>query len=170
MFKNGVLFTCLAIFILGCSGTSSNSAKASNDTGTVKFKIDGIDWVSAPPGHPARNYEEEAITVGKTMVRIEAFSSNGSYLALTIFSAEGISPGTYPIIEPGMSGIYKDDFNKGESYLTSGMIDNSGVVTITGLTDKQVSGNFNFSIRNSVDPEDIRKITDGSFDLPFTTY
>ena len=59
---------------------------------------------------------------------------------------------------------------KAEDILPSGMKDNPGVITITNLTKEKVTGTFTFPMRNSGDPEDIRQITEGSFDLRFTYY
>ncbi len=132
--------------------------------------IDGADWVSAPPGHPERGYEEEAITDGATMVRIEAFAANGSYLTLTVYSESGISPGTYPITGTAMQGFYKYDFSGDDSYLTNGMADNPGSITITSLSDDKVTGTFSFAMRSAGDPEDIRQVTGGSFDVAFSKY
>ena len=132
--------------------------------------MDGVDWISGPPGHPELKYEEEATTDGNTVVRIEAFAENGSHFALTIYKTSDIGPGIYPINDTGMSGFFKDDFNEGGGYLTSGMKDNPGQITITSMTENKVVGTFTFPIRNSGDPEDIRQITEGSFDLRFTYY
>ena len=170
MINPGVFITFLATIMLGSGGVSYNNTKGSSDNGVVKFNLDGTEWISGPPGPPELKYEEEATTDGKTLVRIEAFSANGSYLALTIYSTTGIMPGSYPINEPGMSGFYKDDYNEGGGYLTTGMRDNPGVVTITSLNDKDVKGTFSFQLRNSGDPEDIRHITEGSFNVRFSSY
>lgn len=168
VFKIGLLFSI--IFILGFCSPASNSTGALSDNGVVKFKLDGVDWISGPPGHPELKFEEEAISDGATLVRIEALAADGSYLSLTVYKASGISAGTYPITEAGMSGFYKKDFKEPEAYLTSGMKDNSGSITISSLTEEKVVGTFAFAIRNSGDPEDIKQITEGSFDLNFTNY
>lgn len=152
------------------SGNSSGSSAGVQDNGVVRFRLDGADWVSAPPGHPEMKFEEEAITDGNTMVRIEAFAADGSHLALTIYSASGVKPGTYAITDQGMSGFYKKDFAEGGGFVTNGMADNPGSITISELTAESVTGTFAFAIRSAGDPEDIRQVTDGSFDLTFTTY
>ena len=73
VFTNAFAFAFLITLILGCSGSSANSTTGSPDNGEVKFKLDGVDWISGPPGHPELKFEEEAITDGSTLVRIEAF-------------------------------------------------------------------------------------------------
>jgi len=120
--------------------------------------------------HPELKYEEEATTDGETVVRIEAFAADGSHLALTIYTTSGIGPGSYPITDNGMSGFFKGNFNEGGRYVTNGMKDNPGLVTISSMTDKKVAGKFSFPMRNAGDPEDIRQVTAGSFDLHFTYY
>ena len=175
MKNHRVLSKCSAVLtillILGCAGSpSTNGANGSSDNGVVKFKMDGVDWISGPPGHPELKYEEEAITDGNTMVRVEAFAANGSHLAFTVYQAAGIGPGTYAITDPGMSGFFKDDFKEGGGYSTSGMQGNPGVITISTLTADKVSGTFNFQMRNAGDPEEIRAVTAGSFDLKFSKY
>lgn len=165
----------LATFLLpscgpSSAGTANGSGSGVQDNGVVRFNLDGTSWVSAPPGHPEMKFEEEAITDGNTMVRIEAFAADGSHLALTVYSASGVKPGTYPITDQGMSGFYKKDFAKGDGFVTNGMANNPGAITIAELTTEKVAGTFAFAIRSAGDPEDIRQVTDGSFDLTFTTY
>ena len=158
--------------LASCGPSTSNTSSSSGlqDNGVVRFKMDGVDWISGPPGHPEMKFEEEAITDGNTMVRVEAFAADGSHLALTVYSITGISPGTYPITDPGMSGFFKKDFKEGDGFVTNGMADNPGSITITELTTEKVTGTFAFAIRNAGDPDDIRQVTDGNFDLKFTTY
>ena len=60
------------------SSTKLSSTSDPKDNGEVRFILDGVEWVSGPPGHPEMNFEEEAITDDKTMVRIEAYSADGS--------------------------------------------------------------------------------------------
>ena len=173
-----IFYTFLIVLVVGCGGPSSTPAGGSSttstsssiDNGVVKFKLDGADWISDSPGHPELKYEEEATTDGNTVVRIEAFAEDGSYLALTIYKTSGIGPGTFPITDTGMSAFYKKDFNEGGGYVTSGMKDNPGSITITSMTKEKVVGTFNFAIRSSGDPEDVRQVTAGSFDLNFTYY
>ena len=69
-----------------------------------------------------------------------------------------------------MRGFFKDDFKAGGGYLTNGMNDNPGSITITSMTADKVAGTFTFAMRSSGDPEDIRQVTEGSFDVRFTTY
>ena len=166
----GFIYTFLIALILGCSGTPSTNNSASTDNGVVKFKLDGLEWISGPPGHPELEFEEEAITDGNTMVRIEAFAADGSHLALTVYKASGIGTGTYPITEAGMSGFVKKYFKEGYEFLTSGMKDNPGYITINSMTREKVTGTFSFALRNAGDPEDIRQATGGSFDVKFTYY
>ena len=173
LFKYGAFLAIFITLILGCGGSpssGSSSTNGSSDNGVVKFKMDGVDWISGPPGHPELKFEEEATTDGNTVVRIEAFAENGSHLALTVYTTSGIGPGTYPISDQGMSGFYNDNFSEGGGYLTNGMNDNPGSITISSMTENEVVGTFNFHMRNAGDPEDIRQITEGSFDLRFTHY
>lgn len=165
-----IAIICFAFFTVGSTLVTVSCNSGSIDNGVVKFKMDGADWISAPPGHPDLKYEEEAITDGNSMVRIEAFAADGSHIALTVFNEAGISAGTYPITDTGNTGFYKDDFTAGGGYLTNGIPDNPGSITITSLTDEAVSGTFSFTIRSSGDPEDLRKITEGSFDVKFSYY
>lgn len=152
------------------AGTASGGSSGVQDNGVVRFSLDGADWVSAPPGHPEMKFEEEAITDGNTMVRVEAFAADGSHLALTIYSAAGVKPGTYPISDPGMSGFYEKGFAEGDGFVTNGMPSNPGSITITELSTERVAGTFAFAIRSAGDLEDIRQITDGTFDLKFTEF
>ncbi len=152
----------------GSTSSSLSSTSNATDNGEVKFTLDGAQWVSGPPGHPEMNFEEEAITDGNRSVRIEAFAADGSYFALTVFSTAGVGVGTYPITGQGMSGFYKKDFEAGDGYVTRGMNDNPGSVTISRLTADEVEGTFQFAIRSAGDPEKISQITNGSFNLRFT--
>lgn len=150
------------------ASTELSSSSDPEDNGEVRFMLDGVEWVSGPPGHPEMNFEEEAITDDKTMVRIEAYSTDGSNFALTIFKQAGIGVGTYPITDPGMRGFYATNNAEGDTYLTNGMDSNPGSVTISSLTEAGVEGTFQFALRSSGDPEDIRQLTNGTFKLRFT--
>jgi hypothetical protein len=177
-----ILFMVTLVLVsLGCrEGSSSETAEVSestesltvvadpDDNGEVRFTLDGAQWVSGPPGHPDMNFEEEAITDDNTMVRIEALSADGSYISLTVYSESGVGVGTYSITDQGMRGFYKPDFKEGDAFLTSGMEDNPGTITISRLTHDEVEGSFQFAMRNSGDPEDIKQVTNGSFSLRFT--
>ena len=55
-------------------------------------------------------------------------------------------------------------------YLSSGMRDNPGTLTIEKFTQEGARGTFNSQIRSSVDPDDIIEIADGKFDVTFTVY
>ncbi|MEZ5041944.1 MAG: hypothetical protein R2828_18755 [Saprospiraceae bacterium] len=167
---NCFIYTLLITSTLGFNESAVSSPIRPSDNGVVQFKLDGADWISGPPGHPELKFEEEAITDGNTLVRIEAFAADGSYLALTIYTTSQIGPGTYPITDVGMQGFFKADFNEGGGYLTNGMKDNPGFITITDMTAEKVVGTFAFAIRNAGDPDDIRQVTAGSFDLQFTKY
>lgn len=163
-------FAILIIFTLGSGTVSTAYHTPEQDNGVVQCQIDGADWISGPPGHPELEFEEEAITDGRTMVRIEAFAADGSHLALTIFNTSGIGPGTYAITDMGMSGFYKKDFVEGDGYVTNGMKDNPGFITITEMTTDKVAGTFAFALRNAGDPDEIKQVTGGSFDVKFTKY
>ncbi|MCW5519540.1 hypothetical protein J1N09_06800 [Aureitalea sp. L0-47] len=147
---------------------STPSSGDPTDNGEVRFTLDGAQWVSGPPGHPEMNFEEEAITDDNTMVRIEALAADGSYLALTVYSESGVGVGTYAITDMGMRGFYKEDFNEADAFMTSGMEDNPGTITISRLTRNEVEGSFQFAMRSSGDPEDIKQVTNGTFSLRFT--
>ena len=69
-----------------------------------------------------------------------------------------------------MRGFLQFEERGGISYLTNGMPDNPGSITITELTSEKVVGTFNFRMRSAGDPEDIKEATSGSFDVRFTTY
>lgn len=156
--------------VLSCGGSATGSEDVNNDNGQVNFKINGKEWQSGPPGHPELGYEEEAITDLTTMVRIEAFASDGSHFALTIYQTSDIGPGTYPITGTGMSAIYEDAFGGPDVWLTAGMPINAGSITISSMTNEKVAGTFNFKLRNAGDPDDILQITDGRFDVRVTEY
>ena len=97
LFWYNVSFFVLTSLILGCGGASTGNTNGMSDNGVVKFKMDGVNWVSGPPGHPDLKFEEEATTDGNTVIRIEAFAANGSHLALTVFKTSGIDSDTYSI-------------------------------------------------------------------------
>ncbi|MEL6658874.1 MAG: hypothetical protein AAFY48_18735 [Bacteroidota bacterium] len=172
-----VFLSCIVLaLIISCgaspstTGGSGSTAGNAQDNGVVQFQFAGADWVSGPPGHPEMNFEEEAITDGASLVRIEAYAADGSHLALTIFNDTGVGVGTFPITDPGMRGFLQFKEEGGISYLTNGMPDNPGSITITELTSEKVVGTFNFRMRSAGDPEDIKEATAGSFDVQFTTY
>ena len=171
-----LISSLLLALLLGCgaspstSSSSSASAASSQDNGVVQFQLDGTDWISGPPGHPELKYEEEAITDGTSLVRIEAYAADGSHLALNVYSTSGLGPGTYPITDQGMSAFLKFEEQGGINYVTNGMPDNPGSITITELTAEKVVGTFSFRMRSVGNPEDIREVTAGTFDVRFTTY
>ena len=183
-----VLFLATVLLVLlGCreGGSSADTAEETTevsesstpltsssgdptDNGEVRFALDGAQWVSGPPGHPHMNFEEEAITDDQKMVRIEALAADGSYIALTVYNESGVGAGTYPITNQGMLGFYKPDFNEGESFQTGGMDGNPGSITISRMTHDEVEGTFQFAMRSSGDPENIKQVTAGSFNMRFT--
>ncbi len=164
----------LALLNCGASPGTGNSTNPNSsdliDNGIIQFQFDGANWQSGPPGHPEMNFEEEAITDGSTMVRIEGYADDQSNFALTIYQATGIGTGTYPITDQGMLGFLKFKDQGGINYVTNGMPDNPGSVTITEFTAEKVVGSFQFRMRSAGNPDDIKEVTAGSFDLRFTTY
>lgn len=165
------LIIFIFILSLGCSSGSgsgsSNASTGSPSQGFVTFKLDGIPWESSAD-HPDNKFDVEAITDHSTMVRIEAFAKDGSYLALSVFKqGGGISTGTYPITDTGMSGFFQYDPEAGGGFLTNGLPDNPGIITITSLTDEKVTGTFQFTMRDAGDPDQLKYVSEGNFDVTF---
>ena len=50
------------------------------------------------------------------------------------------------------------------------MKSNPGTISIESLTDEKVKGSFEFKLRSSVDPEDIKVVSGGKFEVEFTRY
>jgi len=148
---------------------SNISPTAQEDKGSFSFSLDGLAWKNDGE-HPDSGLNADAITDNRTMIRIEAFAADGSYFALTVYNSAGIGPGTYSIESPGMSAIYGEKYRDGLKYLTSGMRSNPGTISIESLTDEKVKGSFEFKVRSSVDPEDIKVVSAGRFDVEFTRY
>lgn len=145
------------------------SADVKEDKGSLSFSLDGVAWKNDGE-HPDMGLNADAITDNRTMVRIEAFAADGSYFALTVYNSAGIGVGSYSIESPGMSAIYGEKYRDGLKYLTSGMKSNPGTISIESLTDEKVKGSFEFKLRSSVDPEDIKVVSGGEFDVEFTRY
>lgn len=148
---------------------SSDSLDPQEDKGSLKFNLDGAAWKNDGE-HPDSGLNADAITDNRTMVRIEAFAADSSYFALTIYNSAGIGPGSYSIEAAGMSAIYGEKYREGLKYLTSGMKSNPGTISIESLTDEKVKGSFEFKLRSSVDPEDIKIVSGGEFEVAFTRY
>lgn len=136
--------------------------------GYVKFKLDGDTWESGAPGHPDNRWEEEAITDGDKMVKVEAYAGNGSSMAIQVFVETGVEPGTYPINSENMRGFYTSELPYGPKFLTSQHLENPGSITISALDADHVKGSFAFPMRSAGDPNLIKQVTEGSFDVRFT--
>lgn len=166
-----ILFLSLLLLVIGCGASSGGSETDSSSEesrvtgkGSVQFKLDGADWISSAE-HPDNRFDVAALTDHETMVRVEAFAANGSYITLNVYKESGISTGTYPITDPGMRGFFKYNINGGGGFLTNGMPDNPGEITITSLTREKVTGTFQFQLRDSGDPNKLLKVTEGRFDV-----
>jgi len=154
-FINIFLIAVLFTFSIGCKNAPSPSSSGQDDINTSDLNSTS---------------EVEAITDGKSVVRIEAFGKNSSHFSITVHNTNGVKTGTYSINNPGTSAFYKDDFKGPDAYLTNALKDNMGNVTITTLTQEKVVGTFEFSIRNAGNPDDKRVVSNGSFNLKFSTY
>ena len=165
----GFLFTISFIILTSCGGSGSSSGSTSTSSGFVKFKLNGSDWESSD-ANPDNKFDVDAITDHSTLVRVEAFAKDGSYFTLNVHQTSGISTGTYPITDQGMSGFFKYVPTDGDGYVSNGMPDNPGSITISTLTEEKVAGTFYFRLRNAANPDEIIEITEGEFDVEFAEY
>lgn len=65
----------------------------------VRFRLDGVDWVSVFFGYFEMKFEEEVIMDGNIMVRIEVFVVDGFYLVFIVYSVLGVKLGIYFIMD-----------------------------------------------------------------------
>ncbi|MDH3651665.1 MAG: hypothetical protein OEQ53_18420 [Saprospiraceae bacterium] len=179
-----VIVLVLALLVIQCGsstagerngGDQQDSASESDEYvpggGTVQLQLNGTSWKSSP-NNSHRELGVEAISDGATTIVIEAFATDGSYITITIGREAGLSPGsTYTVQEQSLQLAYeKNHGQNGTMYLSSGMRDNPGTLTIEKFTQEGARGTFNSQIRSSVDPDDIIEIADGKFDVTFTVY
>ena len=170
----GILLKALLItsiaFLISCNGSPSGSSNNSSlSDGEVSFKLNGTEWVSSGE-HPEASFAVDAITDKSTMVRVEAFAKDGSFFAITIYKESGVTTGTYPITDQGMSGFFKYVSEDGDGYVSNGMESNPGSITISSLTEEKVTGTFEFKLRNAANPDEVLDIIEGSFEVSFSYY
>lgn len=135
------------------------------DKGTVKFTLDGVAWVNDGQ-NPHNGLNVDAITDHKTVVQLRGFAANGTSMDLTLFREEGVGPGTYTLGKMSQAAYEYDSGDK-LIYITAGMKEEAGSATIETLTETRVTGRFSFRMRNSANPDDVKVVTNGSFDVEF---
>lgn len=135
------------------------------DKGTVKFLLDGVAWTNDGQ-NPHNGLNVDAITDHNTVVQFKAHAANGTYLDITVYNVDGIGPGTYALEKTNQAAYQSETADK-LIYLTAGMTENPGTITIESLTESRVKGRFAFKMRSSVDAGDIKVVSEGVFDVEF---
>ncbi|MEL6255659.1 MAG: DUF6252 family protein [Bacteroidota bacterium] len=135
------------------------------DKGTVKFLLDGKSWTNDGQ-NPHNGLNVDAITDHRTFVQLRGFAANGTSMDLTLYNAEGVGPGTF-ILGKTSQAAYESETEAKLMYITAGMKEEAGTATIEKLTETRVSGHFSFKMRNSANPDDIKVVTNGTFDVEF---
>ena len=170
-----ILFS-IYLFPLSCGSETKSSSSSDElayeedkpsreDKGTVKFLLDGVAWTNDGQ-NPHNGLNVDAITDHRTVVQLMGFAADGTSMDLTLYNEEGVGPGTY-ILGKKSQATYQ--FHTGDQfiYITAGMKEEAGTATIEQLSETRVSGRFSFKMRNSANPEDIKVVTEGVFDVEF---
>ncbi|MDW3650636.1 MAG: DUF6252 family protein [Bacteroidia bacterium] len=135
------------------------------DKGTVKFLLDGVAWTNDGQ-NPHNGLNVDAITDHNTVVQFKAYAANGTYLDITVYNVDGIGPGTYALGKTSQAA-YESDTGDKLIYITAGMKEEAGSATIESLTETRVTGRFSFKMRNSANPDDVKVVMNGTFDVEF---
>jgi len=137
MKSSAIVLVMFSLLILSCKKESVDTSEA------MSCKIDGTDWISS------ESFAEVALSTSVTGTDAQKLKS----IDLTI---EEITKGDYPISDYTYVR-YRDNLTLYEA------VPGTGKISITEITDKTVSGNFNFTVKQPGKINSEKVITNGVF-------
>ena len=173
-----ILVVCLSLFLLAACNKTVDELPAATQTGANTFgaKVDGKMWVPRGFGAFPANDILEARLAGPTEILINArdFSSSPTETEFEILITGVTGPGTYLLNNnvslPASSsyGYYvKRRLTPENEWLTSSTYTGSVTITKFDITNRIVSGTFQFNALNQYNTPQPLSVTEGRFDLTF---
>ena len=163
MLRNLIILTLLLSgFILSnCSKNSDdNGTNTSSEGGTVTATVDGKSWSAS---------EVVATRSGNILtITGQAFPGGTGSEQLQIILSNITTSGDFILSFLGNTGRFSTgDASKITNYLT--MDQNAGTVKVSSIDDKGAKGTFSFTVKNANNQTEVKKITNGSFDVIFSS-
>lgn len=160
------LITIASLSLTGCSSDDDGGSGGDAGKGTIKAKVDGVQFTSLE----ITSIANKVTAGGVTTLTLQGNTSSQA-ITMIVIGYEG--EGTYQIsdsnvfisatyVEPNIS----DPLNSptwSAPYQDSGII---GEINVSEETSDNIVGTFNFTAKSSADGS-TKVITDGSFDLGF---
>ncbi len=143
----------------GCSDKSDDGTSSANtEGGKVTAKIDGKSWSAS---------EVVAIRNGNILTLTgQAFPGGTGSEQLQITLSNITGPGDFVLSFIGNTGRFTTGSASSiTNYLT--LDQNAGTVKVTSIDDKGAKGTFSFTAKNPDNQAEVKKITEGSFDVIF---
>jgi hypothetical protein len=172
----GILFLAvvLSTSFVSCSGDDDGGSTGGGTAaeGTITANVGGATFTSMTQGTTA----VKVATGNAFTITIQGTDLGGKQIQL-ILNGVDATTGTYEISpEASISAIgtyveVNTTTFTSQSWLSP--YENSGVagsITITEISDTNVKGNFNFKARNQENAQDIKNITNGSFNVNFMQF
>ena len=172
-----ILTTVLLISLFASCKKDVDELPPATQTGAHTFgaKVNGELWVPQGFGAIPANDKLEAMIYSNGDLRIKAknFASSPNETEFEIFVAAVTATGTYPLNSnvsyPTFSASYgyfvKRKFTPEDEWLTNSTTTGSVIITKLDLTNKIVSGTFQFNAASIYTPSNILSVTEGRFDI-----
>lgn len=157
-----ILTLTLSVFILAQCSKKSDDNGTNPDTagGSVTAKIDGKSW-SASEVVATRNGNILTVTG-------QAFPGGTGSEQLQIIITNITAAGDFTLSFIGNTGRFSmGDASNITTYLT--LDQNAGTAKVTKIDDKGAKGTFSFNAKNANNQAEVKKVTEGSFDVVFSS-
>lgn len=127
---------------------------------TVSAVVDGNVWQSSDDG-PHSPVGAVGLVNTSLNILIQAYASDGSYIALNVVSTSAISENTPYLSSDGLfQAQYHEDFNDGNAFFS---LLGSGTLTFTNISDDNITGTFSFNAVNATGGS--HAVDNGSFNV-----
>ena len=138
------LFMVGAMLIVSASCKKTATDEQKPGVATLSALVDGSAWQSSPHG-PYSAVGAVGIYNTSMNIQIQAFASDGSYIALNVVSQTAITANTVYTGESGLfQGQFKPDFMGSDVYST--MVEGaSGTIRFTNISADKITGTFSFN-------------------------
>ncbi len=168
-----IALLAFAVLLSSCSGDDGGGGGGATAAGTIKAKVGGSNFKSMTAATVAMKVavgDTYTITVQGSDASGKAlnFVMNGMTLETGTFDIGGANSiaivGSYTevnINNPMASKTYTAPFEGGAV---------AGSVTISEITDTKIVGTFSFTAKNQEDQSDVKEVTNGAFNVNFTSF
>lgn len=174
-----ILATVFSSFVLSCSSDDSGSdGGAIAAHGTISAKINGTNFTSTQMATMATkvNVSGTAHVITVTGTQMDMNAGGTSKTLTLVMNVPDLEPRSYDVGGDNLvtitasyvevntatfeSTAYAAPYEGGEL---------AGTITITEITDTNIKGNFSFKVKNQNDQNDAKQITDGAFNVDFSS-